>query len=58
VAVYVFFLVGVGRAGNKEACDAMTFFLHYFTLTSVVWMTVNAIEMYRAFTQVGKLVHT
>jgi len=53
MAVYFFYIVGVGRAENKEACDAMTFFLHYFTLTSVVWMTVNSIQMYKAFTQVS-----
>ena len=53
VAVYFFYIVGVGRAETKVACDVMTFFLHYFTLTSVVWMTVNAVQMYKAFTQVN-----
>ena len=31
----------------------MAFFLHYFTLTCVVWMTINAVQMYKAFTQVS-----
>ena len=51
--VYLFYLVGVGRAENKHLCDAMTFLLHYFTLASMGWMTVNAVQMHKAFTQVG-----
>ena len=51
-AVYFFYIVGVGRAGYSPVCDAMTFLLHYFTLTSMAWMTVNAVQMYKAFTQV------
>ena len=53
VAVYFFYIVGVGRASYGPTCDAMTFLLHYFTLTSMAWMTVNAVEMYKAFTRVG-----
>ena len=52
VAVYFFYIVGVGRASYGPTCDAMTFLLHYCTLTSMAWMTVNAVEMYKAFTQV------
>ena len=55
VASYFFFIVGVDRAENKSACDAMTFFLHYFTLASLSWMCVNAFQMYKAFTQVIKV---
>ena len=50
--VYFFYVVGVGRAKKKQTCDAMTFLLHYFTICSVSWMTVNAVQMYIAFTQV------
>ena len=52
--VYLFYLVGVGRAENKYVCNAMTFLLHYFTLASVGWMTANAVQMYKTFAQVGK----
>ena len=52
--VYFFYVVGVGRAKNKLVCDAMTFLLHYFTLASVAWMTTNAFQMYKTFSQVGK----
>ena len=52
-AVYLVYVVGVGRAKFKQVCDAMTFLLQYFTLASVTWMTVNAVKMYKAFTQVG-----
>ena len=51
-ASYFFFIVGVGRAENKQACDAMAFLLQYFILTSLLWMSVNAYQMYRAFVQV------
>ena len=53
-AVYFFYIVGVGRASNSFACYALTFVLHYFTLASALWMTVNAIQMFKAFTQVGQ----
>jgi len=58
--VYIFYVVGVGRAEHKKLCDAMTFLLHYFTLASVSWMIVNAAQMYKAFAQVrdGLLIYT
>ena len=46
-AVYFFHIVRVGRAENKVACDVIAFSLHYFTLTCVVWMTINAVQMYK-----------
>ena len=52
IGVYFFYVVGVGRAATKKVCDAMTFMLHYFTLASISWMTVNAAQMYRAFMKV------
>ena len=54
IGVYFFYVVGVGRAEYNKICDAMTFMLHYFTLASISWMTVNAVQMYKAFVKVGK----
>ena len=53
--VYIFFVFGIGLTADKTVCDAMTFLLHYFTLASLSWMTVNAYQMYRSFTNVGIL---
>jgi len=52
VGIYFFYIVGVDRAEQKQTCDAMTFLLHFFTLASVSWMSVNAFQMYKAFTKV------
>ena len=52
IAVYLFFAIGVGRVKHHQACNGLTFLLHYFTLASFSWMTVNAYRMLRAFTSV------
>ena len=52
IGVYFFYMVGVGRTSHYQSCNALTFFLHYFTLACFKWMSVNAYQMYRAFTSV------
>ena len=47
-------MVGVGRTSHYQACNALTLFLHYFTLACFAWMSVNAYQMYTAFTSVRK----
>ncbi|CAK8671978.1 uncharacterized protein LOC143465078 [Clavelina lepadiformis] len=43
--VYLFYAVGVTLATNSVTCDAMTFILHVFTLSSWMWMAVDAYGM-------------
>ena len=52
IGVYFFYMVGVGRTSQYQSCNALTFFLHYFTLACFSWMSVNAYQMYSAFTSV------
>ena len=53
LAVYLLYVVGIAEVGVKSVCDAIAFLLHYFTLTSLLWMSVNAYKMHRAFPQVS-----
>ena len=53
LAVYLLYVVGIAEVGVKSFCDAVAFLLHYFTLTSLLWMSVNAYKMHRAFSQVS-----
>jgi len=52
IGVYLFYIIGTGRVSHRQLCDALTFFLHYFTLSCFSWMTVNAYQMLRSFTSV------
>ena len=48
----ILFMVGSGRTENKHACFAIAVMLHYFLLTTVMWMAVEGYQMYQAFIQV------
>ena len=53
IGVYLFYMIGVGQISHHQTCNALTFFLHYFTLACFSWMSVNAYQMFRAFTSVS-----
>ena len=56
IGVYFFYAIGVGRVSNHKICDALAFLLHFFTLASFSWMSLNSFKMYRAFTTVRNFV--
>ena len=45
-------MVGSGQTDNRYACYAVAVLLHYFLLTTVMWMAVEGYQMYLAFIQV------
>ncbi|XP_072022727.1 uncharacterized protein [Amphiura filiformis] len=42
-----FLLVGMERTEDPDACAVFAFFIHYFTLTSLMWMGIEAVYLYR-----------
>ncbi|XP_072050890.1 uncharacterized protein [Amphiura filiformis] len=52
LGLYVVFLIGIEQTHWKHGCTAVAGLMHYFTLTSISWMAVEAINMYYVFIQV------
>ena len=54
MALLIVFLAGVERKtpGSKTACQVAAGVLHYFMLTTFIWMLVEAINLYRNFVKV------
>nr|CAB3263079.1 uncharacterized protein LOC101242091 [Phallusia mammillata] len=52
IAVNVFFLILVPSYSNSRACVAVAVLLHYFLLCSLMWMGVEAMNMYIALIRV------
>ena len=48
------FLAGVNRTGQLGGCIAASIFIHYFTLTSVMWMLAEALLMFQKLVFVFK----
>ena len=48
----IVFLSGIERTSNKENCRAVAVFLHYFILTTFMWMGVEAANLYQMFVRI------
>ena len=53
-ALLIVFLIGVERktAGSETACQVVAGILHYFMLTTFIWMLVEAINLYHNFVKI------
>ncbi|XP_071944826.1 adhesion G-protein coupled receptor G2-like [Antedon mediterranea] len=52
LGLYLIFLVGIDRTKKRRACTVIAGLIHYFLLTSIFWMSVQAIHMYYLFVKV------
>ena len=52
LALYLIFLVGIEATSPKAGCTLVAVLIHYFTLASIAWMAVEAINMYLLFVRV------
>ena len=46
LCLYVVFLFGIERTNPQVGCIVVSVMLHYFTLTTILWMAVEACTMY------------
>ncbi|XP_071943009.1 uncharacterized protein [Antedon mediterranea] len=46
LGLYLVFLVGIDRTNKESACTVIAGLIHYFLLTSMFWMSVQAINLY------------
>ncbi|XP_072051540.1 adhesion G-protein coupled receptor G6-like [Amphiura filiformis] len=49
LSVYVLFLLGIDQTKSPNGCIAVSVLLHYFTLSTILWMAVEAFTMYINF---------
>ncbi|XP_078701694.1 adhesion G-protein coupled receptor G7-like [Branchiostoma floridae x Branchiostoma belcheri] len=52
LATLVIFLAGINRTASPIGCKAVAALLHYFLLAALMWMAVEAVNLYRAVVQV------
>ena len=45
--MYLVFAIGVERTENHIVCTGASVLIHYFTLTSVLWMGAEAVLMFK-----------
>ncbi|XP_072051707.1 adhesion G-protein coupled receptor G2-like [Amphiura filiformis] len=57
LSVYVLFLFGIDRTKPQNGCIAVSVLLHYFTLSTILWMAVEAFTMYINFVRVMDRIH-
>ena len=56
--LYVVFIIGIEQTKPVAGCIVVAVLLHYFTLTSIAWMAVEAFVMYISFVKVvGRWAH-
>ena len=48
----IVFIAGAAQTENMVGCRIVAVFLHYFALTTVMWMGVEGYNMYMSFVQV------
>ena len=44
--LYIVFLAGIEQTSSRAGCIVVAVFVHYFTLTSMAWMAVEAANLY------------
>ncbi|XP_033114392.1 adhesion G-protein coupled receptor G2-like isoform X1 [Anneissia japonica] len=52
LGLYIVFLAGIDQTDSSEGCIVAGALLHYFLLSSVFWMSVQAVNMYYLFVKV------
>ncbi|XP_033111997.1 adhesion G-protein coupled receptor G7-like, partial [Anneissia japonica] len=52
LGLYIVFIVGIDRTNNDDQCTAVGALLHYFLLSSIFWMSVQALFMYYLFVKI------
>ncbi|KAI8481574.1 hypothetical protein Bbelb_406740 [Branchiostoma belcheri] len=52
LATLIIFLAGINRTTSPIGCMVVAALLHYFLLASLMWMAVEAVNLYRAVVQV------
>ena len=52
MALLIVFLVGAEKTSDKIGCRIIGALLHYFILTTFLWMAVEAVNFYRMFVRV------
>ncbi|XP_033111939.1 adhesion G-protein coupled receptor G2-like [Anneissia japonica] len=52
LGLYIVFIVGIDRTANRNGCTAVGALLHYFLLSSIFWMGVQALIMYYLFVKI------
>ena len=52
LGLYVVYLAGIEAKETGFGCAVVAVLIHYFTLASVVWMAVEATNMYLLFVRV------
>ena len=52
IALLTVFLVAAEKTSDKMGCLIVGALLHYFILTSFLWMAVEAVNLYRMFVKV------
>ncbi|XP_033116034.1 adhesion G-protein coupled receptor G6-like isoform X2 [Anneissia japonica] len=56
LCLYILFVIGIDKAGviSPRTCMAVGMLLHYFTLTTIVWTGVEAINLYLNLVKIFK----
>lgn len=44
--LYIVFVIGIDQTQSPTACTAVAALLHYFTLSSVLWMGIEGVNLY------------
>ncbi|KAI8516216.1 hypothetical protein Bbelb_047970, partial [Branchiostoma belcheri] len=52
LAILVIFLAGINRTASPIGCKVVAALLHYFLLAALMWMAMEAVNLYRAVVQV------
>ncbi|KAI8516643.1 hypothetical protein Bbelb_052240 [Branchiostoma belcheri] len=52
LATLVIFLAGINRTASPIGCKVVAALLHYFLLAALMWMAVEAVNLYRAVVEV------
>ena len=48
----IVFFIGIEKTSNTESCRTVAALLHYFILTTFLWMGVEAANLYQMFVKV------
>ena len=52
ILLFSFGINGVTHSGSLDLCKAMALLLHYFLLSSIVWMSIEAYNLYQDLVKV------
>ena len=52
ILLFSFGINGITHSGSLDLCKAMALLLHYFLLSSIVWMSIDAYNLYQDLVKV------